>query len=63
MVARWQNRLNRPQKVVACGCHLNRPVADLVEKGGFRFDAVRTFYATKPPRTHGWVTIGAAVKA
>ncbi len=62
-IARWQNRLNGLQKVVACGCHLNRPVADLVEKGGFRFDAVRTFYARKAPRTHGWVTMGAALKA
>jgi ubiquinone/menaquinone biosynthesis C-methylase UbiE len=62
-IARWQNRLNGFQKVVACGCHLNRPVADLVEKSGFRFDAIRTFYATKPPRTHGWVTVGTAVKA
>jgi ubiquinone/menaquinone biosynthesis C-methylase UbiE len=62
-IARWQNRLNGLQKVVACGCHLNRPVADLIEKSGFRFDAVRTFYARKVPRTHGWVTMGAALKA
>jgi ubiquinone/menaquinone biosynthesis C-methylase UbiE len=61
--ARSQNRLNGLQKVVACGCNLNRPVADLIEKGGFRFESVRTFYASKAPRTHGWITTGAALKA
>jgi ubiquinone/menaquinone biosynthesis C-methylase UbiE len=62
-IARWQNRLNGLQKVVACGCHLNRPIGDLVEKSGFRFEFVRTFYARKAPRTHGCVTTGAALKA
>ena len=62
-IARWHNRLNGFQKVVACNCHLNRPGADLVETGGFRFDAVRAFYATKPPRTHEWITSGGALKA
>jgi ubiquinone/menaquinone biosynthesis C-methylase UbiE len=62
-VARWQNRFDRLQSVVACGCHLNRPIADLVERGGFRFDALRKFYAPKIPRTHGWIAVGTAVKA
>jgi ubiquinone/menaquinone biosynthesis C-methylase UbiE len=61
-VARWQHRLNGLEKIVACGCHLNRPISHLIEHHGFRFDAVRTFYAPKPPRTHGWVTVGSAVK-
>jgi ubiquinone/menaquinone biosynthesis C-methylase UbiE len=62
-VARWQNRLNRLHGIVACGCHLNRPMADLVEKHGFRFGALRTFYLANAPRTHGWITAGTAVKA
>jgi ubiquinone/menaquinone biosynthesis C-methylase UbiE len=62
-VARWQNRLDRFQSIVACGCHLNRPIVDLVERGGFRFDALRKFYAPKLPHTHGWIAMGAAVKA
>jgi len=62
-VARWQNRLNGFQRVAACGCHLNRPIVELVEGHGFRFSDLRTFYAAKPPRTHGYVCVGTAVKA
>jgi ubiquinone/menaquinone biosynthesis C-methylase UbiE len=61
-VARWQQRLNPIQKVVACGCHLNRPIASLVERHGFRFETVKRFYAAKIPRTHGWITAGTAAK-
>lgn len=61
-VARWQNRLNPLQKIVACGCHLNRPIVELVQRYGFRFDVIRRFYAPKVPRTHGWVSVGTAVK-
>jgi SAM-dependent methyltransferase len=59
-VARWQGRLNRIQNVVACGCNLNRPIASLVERAGFRFENVRSFYVAKAPRTHGWFTVGIA---
>jgi len=62
-VARWQNRLDRIQGVVACGCHLNRPMIALVQDSGFRFESQRTFYAPKIPRTHGWITLGAASPA
>jgi ubiquinone/menaquinone biosynthesis C-methylase UbiE len=62
-VARWQRRLNGLQRVMACGCNLNRPMADLVQAHGFRFESVRKLYAPKMPRTHGWVTVGAAVRA
>lgn len=62
-IARWQSRLNGVQRVVACGCNLNRDIAALVERAGFRFDNVRAFYAPKLPRTHGWITMGAARKA
>jgi ubiquinone/menaquinone biosynthesis C-methylase UbiE len=61
-VARWQRRLNRMQNVVACGCHLTRPIIELVEGQGFRFESLQTFYAEGIPRTHGWMTVGAAVK-
>jgi ubiquinone/menaquinone biosynthesis C-methylase UbiE len=62
-VARWQNRLNGMQKVMACGCNLNRPVVRMLQTNGFRFETVQQFYAPKMPRTHGWVTVGTAVKA
>ena len=62
-VGRWQKRLNRLQNVVACGCNLNRPIADIIQGSGFRFDEMRQFYAPKIPRTHGWMTMGVAVKS
>lgn len=62
-VARWQDRLNGIQQTLACGCNLNRPIAALVQGNGFRFEALRQFYVHGLPRTHGWVTLGTAVKA
>jgi ubiquinone/menaquinone biosynthesis C-methylase UbiE len=62
-VARWQNRLNRIQHFVACGCNLNRAVVPLIERAGFEFDSFRSFYAPKLPKTHGWITMGIARKA
>ena len=59
-VARWQRRLNGIQKVVACGCNLDRDIRDLVERNGFRFDDLRQFFAPKVPRTYGWITAGTA---
>jgi len=55
-VARWQQRLNGFQNIVACGCNLNRPVIDLLEIAGFRLERIREFYAPKMPRTHGFIT-------
>lgn len=60
-VARWQRRLNGIQNLLACGCNITRPVRELVETAGFRFDSIRTFYAPKAPRTHGWMTLGTAI--
>jgi SAM-dependent methyltransferase len=62
-VARWQRRLNPLETALACGCHLDRPVARLVEDSGFRFQRVRSFYLPGTPRTHGWFTVGVALKA
>jgi SAM-dependent methyltransferase len=61
-VARWQRRLNPIQKVLACGCHLDRPIAASMRGAGFRFDHIRSFHVPGTPRTHGWLTVGRAVK-
>jgi SAM-dependent methyltransferase len=62
-VAKWQTRLDWLQGKLACGCHLTRPIAQLLGRSGFRFDTVRQFFVPKMPRTHGWVTVGVATKA
>ncbi len=59
-VARWQQRLKRVQNVIACGCNLNRAVADLVAASGFCWLELKQFYAPGIPRTHGWITAGTA---
>ncbi len=61
-VARWQHRLNPVQKILACGCHLDRPVAATIARSGFAFEPIRSFHVPGTPRTHGWLTIGRAVK-
>jgi len=62
-VARWQRRLNGIENVIGCGCHLTRPIVDLVEGQGFKFEALQTFYAESMPRLLGWLTVGTAVKS
>mgnify|MGYP006283194817 CR=1 FL=1 len=61
-VARWQDRLNGLQNIVACGCNLNRPVVPAVEMAGFQFERVRGFYLERAPKALAWMTLGVAVK-
>ena len=43
-VARWQHRLTPLQRRVAAGCHLDRPIATLVEDSGLVVEDVENFY-------------------
>jgi SAM-dependent methyltransferase len=47
-VARWQERLTPLQKRVAGGCHLDRPIADLLRNAGFCLDRLDTYYMPGP---------------
>jgi len=47
-VARWQDRLDPIWRPVAGGCHLNRPIAEMISKAGYRFLDLRTGYAGRP---------------
>jgi ubiquinone/menaquinone biosynthesis C-methylase UbiE len=47
-VAGWQDRLTPLWKHVAGGCHLNRPVAQLIEGAGFRIEQLDTGYMPGP---------------
>ncbi len=42
-VARWQDRLTPIQKRLAGGCHLNRPIPDLVQAAGFELESIEEF--------------------
>lgn len=47
-VARWQDRLTPIQKFLAGGCHLNRPIDELVLAAGFRLESLER-YSIKGP--------------
>ena len=43
-IRRWQDRLNPIWKRLGGGCHLNRPIPDLIEQGGFRIKDMQAMY-------------------
>ena len=47
-VRRWQDRLTPLWRRCAGNCHLNRPTADLFERGGFTFERLKSGYARGP---------------
>jgi SAM-dependent methyltransferase len=62
-VRRWQHRLEPLQKRLFGGCHLTRPIADLVTGAGFSITDVDIFYAEKAPKFVGAYSLGTAVAA
>ena len=59
-VRRWQNRLTPFWKQVAGGCHLNRPVSQLLERGGFAVTQLENVYV-EGPRPFTYMYEGRAV--
>lgn len=59
-VRRWQDRLTPLQKRVADGCHLNRPIRDLIETAGFDIDWCEQDYA-RGPKPASFFSVGVAV--
>ncbi len=47
-VQRWQNRLTPVWRRLAGGCHLNRPIADLIRESGFAIVDLKTEYLPGP---------------
>ena len=47
-VRRWQHRLTPVWKRIAGGCHLDRPIAELVRNAGFRMERLDTGYMRCP---------------
>ena len=62
-VRRWQHRLEPVQKQVFGGCHLTRPVVDLLTTAGFTITAVDVFYEEGTPKVLGADSLGAALSA
>ena len=47
-VTRWQDRLTPVWKRIGGGCHLNRPIPELVEASGFKIEQLETGYMKGP---------------
>ena len=60
-VRRWQSRLEPVQKKLAGGCHLTRPILDLLTSAGFTISEVDVFYEKGGPKIVGADSLGIAV--
>lgn len=61
-VARWQHRLTPWQRRLFGGCHLDRPIADLLQAGGFQVDRLSHQYLPGLKAT-GYLYEGSATPA
>lgn len=59
---RWQGRLNPVWKKIAGGCHLDRPIPEFIEAGGFRITEMESAYLRGVPRIAGFNYWGSACK-
>lgn len=62
-VARWQDRLNPLQRVVACGCNINRPIDALVRAAGLAPARLERYVMRGEPRLFAEMYRGAAVRS
>lgn len=62
-IQKWQNRLTPLQKKVADGCHLDRDIAAIIARNGFKIAELNRFYMKGAPRIAGFTYQGAALKS
>ncbi len=60
-VARWQARLNPLQRKLFGGCHLDRPIDELVRGAGLDVTRLDNQYLTGP-KPFGYMYVGVALK-
>jgi SAM-dependent methyltransferase len=60
-VRRWQHRLEPCRTRVFGGCHLTRPIVDLLSVAGFTIADVDVFYEDGTPKFLGADSLGIAV--
>ena len=60
-VAKWQDFFNPIERVIACGCNLNRPIDALIRQGGLKIDRLDRFLLPGVPRIVGEMYRGLAV--
>jgi len=60
-VRRWQQRLEPVQKRVFGGCHLSRPIVDLLTTAGFTITELDVFYQKAAPKFEAAYSLGTAL--
>lgn len=58
--AKWQDRLNPLQNIIGCGCHINRPISNLITQAGFDIIELDRFVMKDSPRIMGEMYRGTA---
>ena len=58
---RWQHRLEPLQKRLVGGCHLTRPIVELMSDAGFTVTELDVFYEHGTPRFLGANSRGFAI--
>lgn len=61
-VAKRQDRFNPIQKIIACGCNLNRPIDRLIENAGLKVAKLERYQMPGSPRITGEMYRGVAGK-
>ena len=61
-VSRWQDRLTPLQRRLFGGCHLNRPIDELVTRTGFQIAKMENYYL-RGPKAVGYMFEGVAAKS
>ena len=59
---KWQHRITPGWKKLAGGCHLNRNIADLIQRAGFEIIELENLYVPKAPKIAGYIYKGRALK-
>ena len=59
-VAKWQDFFNPVQRVIACGCNLNRPIDALVAQADLRIEKLDRYVIPGVPRIAGEIYRGIA---
>jgi ubiquinone/menaquinone biosynthesis C-methylase UbiE len=60
-IARWQDRLTPLQRRIFGGCHLNRPIDEVIERAGLQVTAIDNYFA-RGPKPFGYMFEGVATK-
>lgn len=60
-VQRWQHRIEPMQKRIAGGCHVTRPIPELLTCAGFVIQSLDEFYEKGAPKSVGAQFLGVAV--